>query len=127
MCTRDIQYGGVHGWTYFNSRPIDLEVIGLAPNCPDQQIVKTSCCIWDWGLRLSVVTIVSTKSYLNPGGGGGVLSGKVGTGMCGPDRVPFRLLRFTNAPPFLFANWFRLRSLFCKMLNFRRIFPVVYL
>ena len=28
--------------------------------------------------------------------GGGVLSGKVGTGMCGPDRVPFRPLRFTN-------------------------------
>ena len=26
----------------------------------------------------------------------GVLSGKVGTGMCGPDRAPFRPLGFTN-------------------------------
>ena len=31
-------------------------------------------------------------------GSGGVLGGKVGTGMCGPDRVLFRPLRFTNAP-----------------------------
>ena len=31
----------------------------------------------------------------------GVLSGKVGTGMCGPDRVPFRPLRFTNGPFFI--------------------------
>ena len=32
---------------------------------------------------------------------GGVLSGKVGTGMCGPDRVLFRALRFTNGPFFI--------------------------
>ena len=31
----------------------------------------------------------------------GVLSGKVSTGMCGPDRVPFRPLRFTNGPFFI--------------------------
>ena len=30
-----------------------------------------------------------------------VLSGKVGTGMCGPDRVPLRPLGFTNGPLFL--------------------------
>ena len=50
----------------------------------------------------------------------GVLSGKVGTGMCGSDGVlfPFRNLRFTKAP-FLFENWFRYRSRFCKMHNFR--------
>ena len=30
--------------------------------------------------------------------GGGVLSGKVGTEMCGPDRVLFRPLRFSNGP-----------------------------
>ena len=34
-------------------------------------------------------------------GFGEVLSGKVGTGMCGPDRVPFRPLRFTNGPFFI--------------------------
>ena len=34
-------------------------------------------------------------------GPGGVLSGKVGTGMCDPDRVPFRSLRFTNRPFFI--------------------------
>ena len=33
--------------------------------------------------------------------GGGVLSGKVGTGMCGPDRVLFRALRFCNGPFFI--------------------------
>ena len=49
---------------------------------------------------------------------GGVLSGKVGTGMCGPDRVFFGLSGFPMAP-FLFENWFRYRSLFCKMHNFR--------
>ena len=32
---------------------------------------------------------------------GGVLSGKVGTGMCGPDRVLFRALRFCNGPFFI--------------------------
>ena len=31
----------------------------------------------------------------------GVLSGKVGTGMCGPDRVLFRPLRFSNGPFFI--------------------------
>ena len=36
-----------------------------------------------------------------PGGGGRVLSGKVGTGMCGPDRVLFRALRFCNGPFFI--------------------------
>ena len=32
---------------------------------------------------------------------GGVLIGKVGTGMCGPDRVLFRALRFCNGPFFI--------------------------
>ena len=49
---------------------------------------------------------------------GGYHSGKVGTGMCGPDGAHFRPLRFTNGP-FLFENWFRYSSRFCKMLNFR--------
>ena len=31
---------------------------------------------------------------------GGVLSGNVGTGMCGPDTVLFQPLRFTNGPFF---------------------------
>ena len=42
-----------------------------------------------------VVTFVFALG--NSPGGGGVLSGKVGTGMCGPDRVLFRALRFCNA------------------------------
>ena len=50
--------------------------------------------------------------------GGGVLSGKVGMGMCGPDRVLFGLSGFPMAP-FLFENWFRYRSHFCKIHNFR--------
>ena len=36
----------------------------------------------------------------------GYHSGKVGTGVCGPDGAHFRPLRFTNGP-FLFENWFR--------------------
>ena len=59
-------------------------------------------------------------------GPGGVLSEKVGMGMCGPDRVFFPPLRFTNGP-FLFENWFRYWSRFCKMHNFQLIFPLVYL
>ena len=39
------------------------------------------------------------KSKTKSGGGG--LSGKVGTGMCGPDRVLFRPPRFTNGPFFI--------------------------
>ena len=34
-------------------------------------------------------------------GAGGVLSGKVGTGRCGLDRVPFQAPRFTNDPFFI--------------------------
>ena len=45
-------------------------------------------------------------------GSRGVLTGKLGTGMCGPDRVPFRPLRFANGPFFIFENWFRYRSHF---------------
>ena len=33
--------------------------------------------------------------------GGGVLSGKGGTAMCGPDRVLLRSLMFTNGPFFI--------------------------
>ena len=50
--------------------------------------------------------------------GGGLLSGKVGPGICGPNRVLFRPLRFTNGP-FLFENWFRYRLHFCKIHNFQ--------
>ena len=56
----------------------------------------------------------------------GVLSGKVSTGMCGPDRVLFGLSGLPMTP-FLFEKWFRYRSHFCKMQNFQWIFPLVYL
>ena len=46
----------------------------------------------------------------------GYHSRKVGTGMCSPGGAHFGPLRFTNGP-FLFENWFRYRSRFCKMLN----------
>ena len=45
-------------------------------------------------------TIQYYINILNGHDGGGVLSGKVGTGMCGPDRVLFRPLSFTNWHPF---------------------------
>ena len=48
--------------------------------------------------------------------------GKVGTETCGTQRVPFRLLRFTNGPFFLLENWFRYRSRFRKLFKFWWIF-----
>ena len=40
-----------------------------------------------WGLQKLKWLIFDCCTNTNPGGG--VLSGKVGTGMCGPDRVHF--------------------------------------
>ena len=57
----------------------------------------------------------------------GVLCGKVGTWMCGPDRVPFWLLRFTNGPLLYLKIGLDVGRFFCKMLNFSWIFPLVYL
>ena len=58
---------------------------------------------------------LNTSSHLESSGG--VLSGKVGTGMCGPDRRLFGLSGLPMAP-FLFENWFGYRSHFCKIHNF---------
>ena len=44
----------------------------------------------------------------------GVLSGKVGTGMCGPDRVLFRALRFCNGPLFYLNIGFDIGCVFAK-------------
>ena len=46
--------------------------------------------------------------------GKGVLSGKVGMEMCGPNRVSFWPFRYTNDAPVLFENWFRYNVGFCK-------------
>ena len=53
---------------------------------------------------------------------GRVLSGKVGTGRCGPDTPMIGclfVLLGLSMTPFLFENLFSYRSRFCKMLNFR--------
>ena len=74
-------------------------------------------------LCVSGVSLTYTSSDL---GSQGVLSGKVGTGMCGPDGVLFRPLRFTNGL-FLFENWFRYRLRFCKLqfsMNFSFSLPI---
>ena len=40
-----------------------------------------------------VIVMLEVKHFCrNFTGGGGVITGKVGTGMCGPGRVPFRPL-----------------------------------
>ena len=58
---------------------------------------------WLWGkgdisvARLKVKKQQKFCPYMDPG----VLSGQVGTGMCGPDRVLFRPLRFINGPFFI--------------------------
>ena len=51
---------------------------------------------------------------MSAGPGGGVLSGKVGTGMCGPDRVLFRALRFCNGPFFYLKIGFDIGRVFAK-------------
>ena len=59
---------------------------------------------WLWGkgdisvARLKVKKQHKFCPYMD---GGGVRSGKVGTGMCGPDRGLFRPLRFINGPLFI--------------------------
>ena len=45
---------------------------------------------------------------------GGYLVERWVRGMCGPDRVPFRPLRFSNGPFFLLENWFRFRLGYTK-------------
>ena len=49
-----------------------------------------------------------------PRGGGGLLSGKVGTGMCGPDKVLFRALRFCNGPFFIWKLVLIIGRVFAK-------------
>ena len=57
-----------------------------------------------------------------------VLSGKVGTRMCGPDRVPFRPLRFTNGLLFIYLKiGLDIGSIFAKCLIFYDFFPLVWL
>ena len=52
-------------------------------------------------------------------GGGGVLSGKVGIRGCAAQIGYFFSLSGLAMAPFLFENWFKYRSRFCKMRNFR--------
>ena len=59
--------------------------------------------------------------------GGGVLSGKVGTGMCGPDRVLFRPLRFSNCPLFYLKISLNIGRIFAKCIIFVEFFLLVYL
>ena len=54
--------------------------------------------------------------------GGGVLSGKVGTGMCGPDRVLFRPLRFTNGLFFYLKIGLDIGRVFAKYIIFNEFF-----
>ena len=54
---------------------------------------KNELNFWNWDLDVHL---------MEPWGGPwGLLSGKVGTGMCGPDRVLFQARRFTNGPFFI--------------------------
>ena len=57
----------------------------------------------------------------------GVLSGKVGTGMCGPDRVLFRPLRFSNGPFFYLKIGLDIGRIFAKckiLMNFSFGLPI---
>ena len=59
--------------------------------------------------------------------GGGVLSGKVGTGMCGPDRLLFRPLRFSNGPFFYLKIGLDIGRIFAKCVIFVECFLLFYL
>ena len=60
----------------------------------------------------------TTGAYMYLNRGGGVLSGKVGTGMCGPDRVLFRPFRFTNGPFFYLKIGLDIGRVFAKCIIF---------
>ena len=47
-----------------------------------------------------------------------MLSGKVGTGMCGPDRVLFPSLRFSNGPFFYLKIGLDIGCVFAKCIIF---------
>ena len=67
--------------------------------------------------RVQYILNLDIVLHLTPGGGG-VLSGKVGMGMCGPNRVPFRPLRLYRWPLFYLKNGLD-KVAFFKMLHFR--------
>ena len=56
-------------------------------------------CDFEKLIKLTIVSIMLCQSNISYTGG--VLSGKVGTGMCSPVRVFFRALRFCNGPFFI--------------------------
>ena len=66
-------------------------------------IVKMLSCLGHvrFALLRSILFLFLFFSFFGAFPGGGVLSGKVGTGKNGPDRVPFRPPGFTNGPFFI--------------------------
>ena len=66
---------------------------------PDNLLISRTSTTASAGLPINTSTDYNSPC-LDPGGRG-VLSGKVGTGMCGPERVLFRSLRFSNGPFFI--------------------------
>ena len=63
--------------------------------------------------------ILYSRNHYSPGG---VLSGKVGTGMCGPDGVLFPPLRFTNGPLFIWNFGLDIGRVFAKWIIFDKFF-----
>ena len=58
----------------------------------------------------------------------GVLSGKMGTGMCGPDRVAFFSLSGLEMAPFFYLKiGLDTGRVFAKCIIFDEFFPLVYL
>ena len=66
--------------------------------------------------QTALVSQTNVNSLFFPGGG--VLTGKVGTGMCGPDRVLFRPLGFSNGPFFYLKIGLDISRVFAKCLIF---------
>ena len=70
-------------------------------------------------LKMTEDLILITLMHENPGG---VLSGKVGTGMCGPDRVLLQPLRFTNGPFFIWKIGLDIGRVFASYIIFNEFF-----
>ena len=64
----------------------------------------------------------SNAIHSGQGSSWGVLCGKVGTGMCGPDRVLFRPLRFTNGLFFYLEIGLDIGCIFAKYTIFNEFF-----
>ena len=86
--------------------------------------LNSNCLPGDSKVHAIIFLSIQLSVYIPGGGGGG---GEGGLRGCAAQIGCFFGLSSLPMAPFLFENWFRYRSRFCKIHNFQWIFPLVYL